>query len=245
MSIKPIIVSLVAVLLGSSCQNDITYPSAGPFVPSSYGVPDGEDIRRFDDTTNVRAIVTIQHRINNLIDTRTGRLMDRFVDHTVYQQFHDGLGSARDKRFFVVNSDVPFSSIDVNITRPKDTILGLIDFTIRPDPYLDIVNLSAGDTIRRDADLHLEFNEPGSRWINIELVRDLTDSDNTSTIETHRRSFIAAPRVEVSRDVLSMLPSGWITITVSKHQVVFRDSEYNHRIAFVFETQQRMSLFLR
>ncbi|MBK7411660.1 MAG: hypothetical protein IPI29_03800 [Ignavibacteria bacterium] len=86
--------TLLTVLLASSCSNDVTYPSAGPFIPSSYGVPDGEDIRRFDDTTDVRAIIRIKRSTSNIIDLLSNNVVG-FSETSVLQQFHDGTGSAR------------------------------------------------------------------------------------------------------------------------------------------------------
>lgn len=244
MPARSLLLTLLAVLLVSSCKNDVTYPSAGPFVPSSYGVPDGEDIRRFDDTTNVRAIVRIKRSTSNIVDLLSNNVVG-FAEASVHQQFHDGTGSAGDVRFLVANSDAPFGSYDVSITRPYDSVFGQVDQTIRPEPEILLVNATVGDTVDRNADLVLEFNEPGSRWINIQLVQDLSGTKDNLTVEVLRRHFLAAPRITISRHDLSLLPRGWITLTYGKHQVRFLETEFGRRIAVIFETEQHISLYLR
>jgi|GEM_PF-5454430 len=236
--------TLLTVLLASSCSNDVTYPSAGPFIPSSYGVPDGEDIRRFDDTTDVRAIIRIKRSTSNIIDLLSNNVVG-FSETSVLQQFHDGTGSARDLRFLVANGEAPFGTYDVSITRPYDTVFGQVDQTIRPEPEIRLANVTVGDTVDRNTDLVLEFNEPGSRWINLQLVRDLSDPKDNSPLEFHRRHYDAASRIILSRHDLSLLPRGWITLTYGKHQVVFLETEYQRRVALVFHTEQIVSLYLR
>lgn len=245
MTFKLHISGVLVVLLATSCQNDITYPSAGPFVPESYGVPNGEDIRRFDDTTNVRAIVRIQHGIYNIVDPRSNVRVKEFINTNVFQHFHDGVGSAKDTRFIVANAEAPYGTAGVSIFRTTDTIFGSIDRTLQPDPEIRLVNVSVGDTISRDNDLILDFNNPGSRWINLELVRDFSDPKDNRLIEIHRRHYDAAAKIILSRHDLSLLPRGWITLTYGKHQVLFLGTEHQHRIAVVFETEQHVSLYLR
>lgn len=194
---------------------------------------------------SVLPIIRIQHRIQNIVDPLSNVHIEEFANTNVYQQFHDGVGSAKETSFLITNANASFGTPDITISRPADTVFGYVDRTILPDQYIRLSSLAVGDTIDRNSDLQLEFDTPGSRWINLELVQDLSDSRDNRTIETVRRHFLAAPQITVSRDDLSLLPRGWIILRYKKHQVHILNTEHQQRIAVVFETEQNVPLYLR